>query len=163
MTSERGNKHKPPNSKEELTFKNPFNYKVFTMKIWKQICLESGVQRIDGRHTIVLYLSEKRINLNAKTRAGVVKSLLRLGVQVFGACAPVNKLVVQTIKDLEGETLSQSTLNKLKRKNQKYTPFKFSRDYQMIINWLSFELEGRRIDKSTFRRELKIRRVNSRS
>jgi len=125
------------------------------MKIWKEICLESGVQTIDGKHTIVLYLSEKRINLDAKTRSGVVKSLLRSGVQVFGACAPVNKLVIQTIKDLNGKNLSQNTLNKLKSKNKKYTPFRFSRDYQMIINWLSFELEGRRIDKSTFRRELR--------
>jgi len=129
------------------------------MKIWKQICLESGVQTIEGKHTIVLYLSEERINLNAKTRSGVVKSLLGSGVQVFGACAPVNKLVIQTIKNLDGKNLSQNTLNELKRKNKKYTPFRFSRDYQMIINWLSFELEGRRIDKSTFRRELRGKRL----
>ncbi|MGA2310466.1 MAG: hypothetical protein ABSG57_13085 [Candidatus Bathyarchaeia archaeon] len=129
------------------------------MKIWKQICLESGVQRIDGKHTIVLYLSEEKINLNAKTRSGVVKSLLKSGVEVFGACAPVNRLVIQTIKDLDGKNLSQNTLNELKKKNKKYTPFRFSRDYQMIINWLSLELEGRRIDKSTFRAELREKRL----
>lgn len=129
------------------------------MKIWKQICLEPSGISIDGKHTIVLYLSKKRISLNAKTRSGVVKSLLRLGTQVFGACAPVNKLVIRTIKDLDGKTLSQNTLNKLKRKNKKYTPFRFSRDYQMIIDWLNFELEGRYIEKSTFRRELRAKRL----
>jgi hypothetical protein len=131
------------------------------MKIWKQICLEPSGITTDGKHTIVLYLSKKRVNLNAKTRSGVVKSLLKLGAQVFGACAPVNKLVIQTIKDLDGKNLSQNTLNKLKRENKKYTPFRFSRDYQMIINWLNFELEGRRIDKSTFRRELRAKRLQS--
>jgi hypothetical protein len=129
------------------------------MKIRNQICLESGVQKIDGKHTIVLYLSEEKINLNAKTRSGVVKSLLKSGAQVFGACAPVNRLVIQTIKDLDGKNLSQKTLNELKKKSKKYTPFRFSRDYQMIINWLSLELEGRRIYKSTFRRELRDKRL----
>ncbi len=127
------------------------------MKIWKQICLEPGVNAIKGKYTIVLYLSEKRICLNAKTRSGVVKSLLKSGAQVFGACAPVNKLVIQTIKNLDNKILNQSTLNKLKKKNKKYTPFRFSKNYQMIIKWLNFELKGRRIDKSTFRRELRAK------
>lgn len=130
------------------------------MKIWVQICLEpTTIRTIDGKHTIVLYLSNERISLNAKTRSGVVEALLRLGTQVFGACAPVNKVVIQTIEDLDGKSLSQSTVNKLKRKNEKYTPFRFSRNYQMIIEWLNFELEGQRIDKSTFRRELRAKRL----
>jgi len=130
------------------------------MKIWKQICSEpSPIMTIDGKHTIVLYLSNKRISLNAKTRSGVVKALLRLDAQVFGACAPVNKLVTQTIEDLDGKSLSQSTINQLNRKNKKYTPFRFSRDYQKIIEWLNFELKGQRIDKSTFRRELRAKRL----
>jgi len=130
------------------------------MKIWVQICLEpTTIRTIDGKHTIVLYLSNERISLNAKTRSGVVEALLRLGTQVFGACAPVNKVVIQTIEDLDGKSLSQSTANKLKRKNEKYTPFRFSRNYQMIIEWLNFELEGQRIDKSTFRRELRAKRL----
>lgn len=139
-----------------LTYRNS----VIVMRIWKQICLESGVQRIEGKHTIVLYLSEERINLRAKTRSGAVKSLLRSGVQVFGACAPVNKLVILTIKGLDGKNLSQKTLSGLKRKNKKYTPFRFSKDYQMIMAWLSFELEGGRIDESTFRRESRAKRLH---
>jgi hypothetical protein len=99
------------------------------------------------------------MNLTAKTHSGVVRSLLRSDVQVFGVCAPVNRLVIQTIKALDGKNLSQNTLNRLKKKNKKYTPFRFSRDYQMIINWLSFELEGRRIDNSTFRKELRGKRL----
>ena len=62
------------------------------MKIWTEICLEpSGVQTISGK-TIVLYLSDEKVSLNAKTRAGVVKALIRLDKQVFGACAPVNRV-----------------------------------------------------------------------
>lgn len=129
------------------------------MKIWKQICLEPSGITMDGKHTIVLYLSKKKIKLKAKTRAGVVKCLLRLGAQVYGACAPVNKTVIRTIKDLDGKNLSRNTLNKLKRKNKKYTPFRFSRNYQMIMNWLNLELEGWRIYKSTYRRELRAKRL----
>jgi len=89
------------------------------MKIWVQICLEpTTIRTIDGKHTIVLYLSNERISLNAKTRSGIVEALLRLGTQVFGVCAPVNKVVIQTIEDLDGKSLSQSTVNKLKRKKR---------------------------------------------
>jgi hypothetical protein len=129
------------------------------MKIWTEICLEPRGITVDDKHTIVLYLSKQKIDINAKTRSGVVKSLLRLNTQVFGACAPVNKLVVQTIKNLNGKKLSQNTLDGLKRKNKKYTPFRFSRDYQLIIKWLNFELEGKRIEKSTFRREIRAKRL----
>lgn len=130
------------------------------MKIWTEICLEpSGVHTIDDEHTIVLYLSDEKVNINAKTRSGVVESLLRMGIQVFGACSPVNKSVILVIKDLEGKELTQNVLDKLKRKNKKYSPFRFSRDYQLIIKWLIFELEGKRIEKSTFRREIRAGRL----
>lgn len=129
------------------------------MKIWTEICLEPSGISLDGKRTIVLYLSKQKIDINAKTRSGVVKSLLRLNTQVFGACAPVNKLVIRTIKDLDGKKLSQSTLNELKRRNKKYTPFRFSRDYQLIIKWLNFEIKDRRINKSTFRREISAKRL----
>lgn len=130
------------------------------MKIWTEICLEpQGVQSIRGK-TIVLYLSDEKIALNARTRAGVVIALLRSDKQVFGACAPVNRRVIQIIKDLNGKEMSQNTLNALKKKNKKYTPFRFSRDYQLIIKWLDFELEGQRT-KSTFRREISAKGYNS--
>jgi len=127
------------------------------MKIWTEICLEpSGVQTISGK-TIVLYLSDEKVSLNAKTRAGVVKALIRLDKQVFGACAPVNRSVIKIIKDLNGKELSGLTLGNLKKKNKKYTPFRFSRDYQLIIKWLDFELKDKKIDKSTFRREIRAK------
>jgi hypothetical protein len=129
------------------------------MRIWTEICLEPGVQRLNEKYTIVLYLSEKKIVLKAKTRSGVVKSLLNSGQQVFGACAPVNDLVVQTIKNLDGKKLSQNIIDRLERKNKKYSPFRFSRDYQLILKWLTFELEGKRIEKSTFRREIRAKRL----
>jgi len=130
------------------------------MRIWTEICLEpSGVQTINEKYTIVLYLSEKKKVLNAKTRLGVVKSLLKSDLQVFGACAPVNELVVKTIKDLDGKKLNQNILDRLERKNRKYTPFRYSRDYQLIIKWLTFELEDKRIEKSTFRREIRSKRL----
>ena len=133
---------------------------ITTLKIWTEICLESsGINTINDEHTIVLYLSEEKVDLNATTRSGVVESLLRKSVQVFGACSPVNKSVVRVIKDLEGKELTQNTLEVLERKNKKYTPFRFSRDYQLIIKWLSFELEGERIEKSTFRREIRAGRL----
>jgi hypothetical protein len=130
------------------------------MKIWKHICLEKGVQRVDGKHTIVLYIFDNRIKLKARTRPGVVGTLIRSGAQVFGACAPVNKDVIQVIRDLDGKNLSRSTINELIKRNKKYSPYRFSRDYQMVIAWLNFEHEGKRIDKSTFRRELRAGRLS---
>jgi len=111
---------------------------------------------ISGK-TIVLYLSEEKVKLNAKTRAGVVKALIRLDKQVFGACAPVNRSVIKIIKDLNGKELNRLTLSDLENKNKKYTPFRFSRDYQLIIKWLDFELKDKKIDKSTFRREIRAK------
>ena len=64
------------------------------MKIWTEICIEPSVQSINGK-TLVLYLSEEKLSFNAKTRGGVTKALLGLNKQVFGACAPVNKRVIQ--------------------------------------------------------------------
>ncbi|HXZ94825.1 MAG TPA: hypothetical protein VEG28_02810 [Dehalococcoidia bacterium] len=122
--------------------------------------MEKSRITVDGEHTIVLYLFDKRIKLYAKTRSGVVAALIRSDAQVFGACAPVNKKVIQAIRDLDGKNLSRSTINQLTRRNKKYTPFRFSRDYRMIIKWLNFEYEGKRIDKSTFRRELRAGRLS---
>lgn len=132
----------------------------YVMRIWKQVCLEPRpVRTTDGKHTIVLYISDKKIGLNAKTRSGVVKALLRLGAQVFGACAPVNKLVIETIQALDGRSLSQSTIDQLKRQNKKYTPFRFSRDYQKIIKWLDFEHQGHRLNGATFRHTIDAKKI----
>jgi hypothetical protein len=65
------------------------------MKIWTEICIEPIVQLINDK-TIILLLSEEKLSFNAKTRGRVTKSLLRLKKQVFGACAPLNKRVIQS-------------------------------------------------------------------
>ena len=80
----------------------------------------------------------------------------------FSALVPplISKKVIQAIKDLDGKNLSRSTIDQLTRRNKKYTPFRFSRDYQMIIKWLTFEYEGKRIAKSTFGRELRAGRLS---
>ena len=121
------------------------------MKIWTEICIEPSGQSINGK-TIVIYLSEEKLSFNAKTRGGVTKALLRLNKQVFGACAPVNKRVIQIIKALEGKEMSAETLESLRKRNKKYTPFRYSRDYQLIIQWLDLELKGNMLRDTTFRK-----------
>jgi len=121
------------------------------VKVWIKICKEYGVNVIEEvenqpytGYTMVPYLSDSEVDITAESRSQTVKNLGKRGIAVFGGCAPVSKHVVRTVRGLHGKELNEDLIALLERKNRKYSPYRYSRAYQSLLEWLKYNLRMRR-------------------